>query len=152
MSWITLDTDSLYTGKAAPLIDQLREAALANGQSDPAPAVIQSVVDRVRAEIASCRNNRVDADAATVPASLRSLTLRLIVWEMQSRVNVFNAVAPSEQDVIDHRDDLAYLRRIASCDVVVEDALVEGAVQQGGAVQVVSAPVRQASREKMRGL
>ena len=133
-------------------MDQLRSAVLAEGQADPAAEFIASVVSRVRTEVASHRANRLNGDAATVPESLLDVTMRLIIWAMQSRINVFNAVAPSEQDVIDHRDDLAYLRRVASGEIVVEDALVEGAVPGSPSIQLVNAPPRPATRESLRGL
>lgn len=152
MGWSSIAINDLYAGKAAPLIDQLRTAALADGQADPTPGIIQGEINRVRAEVASNANNELDPNAGTVPQSLLMLTRRLILWRMQSRVNVFNAVEPSRQDEQDHRDDETYLRRIASGDATVEDALRPGVMQGKGGVQLVSGGGRQASRAQTSGL
>lgn len=112
-AWINITIDDLRETKVSALVDAYQDAALGEDQSDPLPGIIENVCTRIRAEIRSGGKISVSETANAIPPSLKSLALRLVVWEAQSRINVFNSVPMTDQDNTDHRDDLDYLKRIA---------------------------------------
>jgi hypothetical protein len=154
-SWIQLNPNDLNDAKAAPLVAAYRSAALADGQGDPATHKIETVCDRIRAEIQACRRNQVSATPHSIPKSLKDLAMRLVIWEMQSRLG--DALPPSDQDKTDHRDDLKYLERIAKCDVTIEtpdDPLPQGEVQRSGSITTTEAKrssTRVTTRDRLAG-
>lgn len=149
MSWITITADDIDDTKLAPLVAVLRSAALAEGQGDPVPELLATVVQRVRLEIAA-GGHVVSADAAKVPPSLKRLVARWAVWDAKGRLEQ----EPSEQEKTDHRDDLAFLRRIAAGDLGVEmpDDPVTPQVTGGPGMEVVESRGREATRAKLSGL
>ena len=97
----------------------------------------------------------MSATAGAIPPSLKSLAIRMIIWELQSRLNVMNALPMSDQDKEDHRNDLRYLERIAKGDVVIEipdDPIATEQVQRGGGIEVVGDRPRQTERSSMSRL
>lgn len=114
--WIPVTIADLNDAKLAALVDTLREAALADGQTDPSPRIIQSVIIDVRRKIASCASNRVDTDESTIPASLLPLVTDLAIYRLKNRLE-----QPLTQDERDNRDaHTQTLNRIASCADVIE--------------------------------
>ena len=156
MQWIVITADDLKVGKAAALLDAYATAALGSTQPDPTAEVIAAASERIRTEIQSCSRNKVSATTNAIPPSLKSLAIRLICWELNSRLNVLNALQPSDQDKDDHRDDLRYLERIAKCEVAIEtpdDPLPTPDVQSGGpTAEAVGTRPKQSTRESMSGL
>lgn len=135
VAWINIEIDDLRSTKVSSLVDAYQEAALGDGQDDPLPGIITNVCTRIRAEIRSGGQINVSETPDAIPPSLKSLALRLVVWEAQSRINVFNSVPMTDQDNTDHRDDLDYLKRIADGKVTVEtpdDPAASSEVQAGG--------------------
>lgn len=155
MIWINITAAVLKTGKAAALVEAYATAALGAGQTDPTAEVIASVSDRIRTEVQSCSKNRISATAGAIPPSLKSLAIRMIIWELQSRLNVLNSLPMSDQDQSDHRDDVRYLERIARCEVVIEtpdDPMPVANVQSGGYVETVQEGSSGNSREELSRL
>jgi hypothetical protein len=120
MPWVSLTLADLNTAKAAALVDALRTAALAEGQADPVPEIIECVVTRIRAEIAGGGRTVLDADTTTVPKSLKSLALRMVLREGQSRLNALGALPLSDDEIKEWDQDIRYLERIAKGDITVE--------------------------------
>lgn len=118
MPWISITSSDIAAAKMAPLVSALRTAALADGQSDPVVEITANVVSRIRRKIAACAGNRVDADAATVPASLKSLACRLILIEAKNRLEI--ALTDDERKAwdVDERE----LNDIAACRLPIEEA------------------------------
>lgn len=142
MAWVPISIDDLFDGKAAALVEALRSAALDPSQTDPLPRIISNVVAQVRAQVATCPSNRLDADASKVPENLKALTVRLVLWEARSRLAAVGAILKlTEQDRIDHTDDLALLRRVANCQARVSETNnpepLPTTVQQPGGVELV---------------
>lgn len=150
MSWTTITIDDLKDAKASALVEACRTAALGQGQDDPLPGIIANVITRIRAEVASCEENSLDADTATIPADLKSLACRMIIREAMSRLQ--QPLNDDEKE--EQRNDLRYLERIAKCEVKVSatDNPSSGEVQSGGAIEQVSTPTRTATRTKLAGL
>jgi hypothetical protein len=118
--WITLTITQLDAAKAAALVDALQTAALADGQSDPLPDVIASVTTRIRMEIAAGGKTVLDADATKLPPSLKSLGLRMVLREGQSRLNAAGALPLSDDEKEEWRQDVRFLERIAKGEITVE--------------------------------
>ncbi len=135
-NWITITLDDIYDAKLAPYVDALRTKALKAGQADPTPAIIQEVVDRVRAEVAGCERNTLDDDITTIPKDLKALAKRLVLVDMKARLE-----EPLTEDERRQNDkDIRYLERVADCKVPVAapDNPEAGAeIQTGGGVQIL---------------
>lgn len=150
-NWISITPDDLNDAKASVLVNQLRTAVLATGQLDPTYAIIEGVTAEIRANIKGCKSNLLDSDESTIPKELKALALRMVVREAQSRVRLkLNDDERAEQV----RDD-ARLVAIRKCELPVQapdkpQTIPE--IQQGGAVQVATKPVRTASHCQLEGL
>jgi hypothetical protein len=155
-TWITITTDDLRDTKASSLIDAYQQAALGDTQTDPVPRKINSACDRIRAEIQSSGKYQVSATEHAIPPSLFDLAGNLIAWALRGRLNVINgSFEPTEQEKIDHRDDLDYLKRIAAGDVTIEapdDPLIPPTVQTGGLIEQAQAGNSGNSRDDLKGL
>lgn len=149
-NWTTITAEDLKDTKVARLVEALQSAALGDGQFDPTDAIIADVVARIRAEIASCSTNQLDANTNTIPKDLHRLACRMVVRELQSRLQ--DPLGEDERE--EQRNDLRYLERIAKCEVVVAqpDTPGESEVQQKGGVTVASTRTARATREEMEGL
>lgn len=148
MSWITITDDDLEDTKLAPLLSALRSTALADGQDDPVAELLATVVSRVRLEIAA-GDHDVDADTTKVPPSLKRLVTRMVLWDAKSRLEIDT----TEQERIDHANDLAFLRRIAADEIEVEspdNPVVEGVDRPHA--EIVTQRTRRATRADLDGL
>jgi hypothetical protein len=149
--WVAITAEDLNDTKVAALMDALRTAALGSGQSDPSDQIILDVTSRIRAEVASCSQNVLDIDETKIPRDLKRLACRMVVREMQSRLQEsLNADERTEQE-----NDLRYLERIAKCELKVaepDDPQTDSEVQQKGGVEVVTKSTVQTTREQMNGL
>lgn len=119
-AWITLTVTDLPVAKLAALVDQLGSAALGNDQSNPIPEIIVNVTTRIRTEIAAGGRTTLDADATKIPPSLRSLALRMVLRESQSRLNALGALPLSDDERKEWDQDIRYLERIARREIAVE--------------------------------
>lgn len=149
-NWVTITTDDLEDTKVAPLVEALRTAALGASQDDPVEEMIATVVARIRAEVAGCSRNLVDSDTTKIPADLKRLACRMVVFEMMGRLQL-----PLNEDERDERrQDVRYLERISRCEVPVAtpDSAAAPEVQQAGGFEQVGTTTRQATRRTMRGL
>lgn len=127
MNWISVTVADLNDAKVEKLVTALRTKALGAGQDDPTPRLTQEVVDTIRRKIASCANNRVDADTTAIPAGLKGLCVDLVLARLKGRLQL--DLTQDERDRISrHESDL---NRIASCTDVVEqpDTAIDAPVQ-----------------------
>ncbi len=120
--WITLTVAQLDTAKAAALVDALQSAALAVAQADPLPEIITNVTARIRMEIAAGGRTVLDADATKLPPSLKSLGLRMVLREGQSRINAGGALPLADDEKEEWRQDVRFLERIAKGEITVEES------------------------------
>ena len=119
-AWITLTVTDLPVAKVSALVDQLGSAALGTGQANPLPEIIANVTARIRAEIAAGGKTTLDAVATKIPPSLKSLALRMVLREGQSRLNALGALPLADDEKEEWRQDIRYLERIADGDITVE--------------------------------
>lgn len=149
-NWIPITIDNLYDTEVAALVDACRSAALATGQTDPAPRDIQSCIDRIRAECAGCRTNNVDADLTTIPKSLLDLACRMIVRKLKGRLKI----ALDDDERKQWTSDESYLVRISHCEVPIDlpDNPITAPVEPHAAIQIASKPRHNLSRHNLGGL
>jgi hypothetical protein len=149
MNWLSITPSDLEESKVAALVNALRTAALGAEQEDPVPGLIQGVVDRIRAEVAACDRNRVDADLTTIPKGLRLLAHRMILASAKNRLEI-----PLTQDErTQARSDERYLERISRCELPVEtpDSPLNPDIEQAAPLKIISSrpPL---SRTRLKGL
>ena len=148
--WTPITASDLDDTKVAALVNALRNAALGAGQDDPVPEIIQSVVDRIRAEIAGCSRNQLDQDQTTIPKSLKRLACRMVITQAKNRLEM-----PLKEDERNQlRSDERYLERIARCEVPVDDPdnPITAPVQQTGGTTMVSSRHKKYTGGQLSGL
>lgn len=150
-NWITISATDLDDYAVAELVDALQTEALAIGQSDPFPAIRDTVIQEVRAIVLSCSKNQVDTDTAKIPASLKSATMSIILARMNNRLNL----KLNEQQQEEWKRANRVLDQVAACKLAIEDpdnALADNPTQSGGGVTVVESRDRLATGDKLKGL
>jgi len=153
--WITISSSDLVTAKAAVLVEQLQETALGDGQSDPTPEIITEVVARIRMEIAGGGKTTLSADGTRIPPSLKSLALRMVLRQAQSRLNAVGALPLSEDERKEWDKDERLLERIAKGEITVEtpdDPESGPTVQSVAPAPSIRARRRRFSREAEDGI
>jgi len=149
-NWPSITIDDLNDAKVAALVDALRTAALAEGQTDPSPRIIQSVVSRIRAEVKGCAKNLLDADITTIPNDLKDIAVRMILRKMKGRLEI----PLTEDEVREMKDDVRYLERVSACAVPVDqpDNPVEGETQAVSGTPMIQQKHRRFSHRRQEGL
>jgi phage gp36-like protein len=151
MSWTAITVSDLKDAKVSTLVDACSAAALGTGQTDPVPNIIANVIARIRAEIAGCASNSLDADTTTIPTDLKSLACRMIMREAMSRLRK----SLNEDEREEQRNDLKYLERIARGDVPVaapDNPLITEEVQSTSGTPRLTARTRHFGREYEDGV
>ena len=150
MRWITITISDLEDVKTAKLLTPLRTKALGDGQDDPVPEIMASVTTRIRAEIAGCSRNQLDADETKIPASLKLLACRLVIAAASNRLGI----SLNDDERAQLRSDERYLERIAACAVPVEDPdnAMTAPVQQSGGINLVSSRPKKHTGSQLSGL
>lgn len=151
MRWVAIAQSDLNDAKVSKLVDACRTKALAATQTDPMPRIIADAVLEIRAEIASCQSNQLDADETKVPRDLKALATRMIVRQMQSRLQL--GLTEDEQRERDNDNDT--LKRIAKCERRVEapdTPQSPSEVQRVTGVQQVTVDNSAASLTRLNGL
>lgn len=149
-NWIPITIADLQDAKLAPLVKAMREKALAPGQTDPTPRLIQRVIDRIRRKVASNPSNQLDADPTRIPKGLQTMAVDLIYAEMKGRLE--EELTRDEQRAIErHVDDL---NRIAEGKDVVEqpDDAIDAPVQEIANSPSISEGRREARQRRGSGL
>ncbi len=115
-SWSTLTFADVYAGLLAAQIDTLRNRALAPGQPDPLPAFLADITARVRAEVRTCRRNRLDQDASLLPPELKLAASHLVLEALQARFPNL-ALTADQTRLADNARKL--LERVANGEVAI---------------------------------
>jgi hypothetical protein len=137
MAWTTVTVADLKDRKVAALVEACQTAALGSGQTDPTADLIASAIAKIRANVASCASNQVDADTTKIPGDLFDLACRMIIRSMKGRLEI--ELTGDERD--DRREDERTLERIARCELAVEttsNPTTANAVQRSQGLSVVS--------------
>ena len=86
MDWIKLTSEDLEYALNKPQLETLKAESLRNLKRNISQDVLDSVVARIRAEIAASGLNALDADHSRIPYELRDCALRLAVEALHLRV------------------------------------------------------------------
>lgn len=146
--WITITEDTLKAEGYGEIIDEARVQAV--GDADPVTEKIADAVARVRRAVST--GNVLDADPATVPASLRDLTARYAIFALMDRLQL--ALSQDQRDT--RKADRGELNRISDEKIKVERPdHAEGEstiVETGLKIEAVGVPPRLTGRERTKGL
>jgi len=115
MSWIYIDEDAVLTRLAGTELDAYRTKALAAGQADPLPEIIDGAVQEARSRIAACAKNEL-GDAGTIPDGLLHHLLAIIRYRLLTRI----PINIREERRTEYQDALAFFREVADCQVAIE--------------------------------
>jgi hypothetical protein len=150
MNWVAITSDDLKVTKVAALVEALQTQALGVGQSDPTSDIIADVVARIRIEIKGNAANKLDSDTTKIPQSLKSLASRMIVREMQSRLQI----ALMDDEKTEQQNDLDFLKRISRGEVPIDEAddPTDGAVQSTSVSPSISGRNKQFSHCQQDGI
>jgi hypothetical protein len=85
-NWITITSDDLNDRTVAELFDALRQEALAAGQTDPMPRIIDDVTNQIRNAIAFSGRYQLDAVTSALPKALKEIAVKKITREMKGRL------------------------------------------------------------------
>jgi phage gp36-like protein len=116
MSWITLTPDDILLRLAGAEKAAYTTAALAGGQSDPLPEILEQVTDEVRGYIAACASNTL-GPAGTLPPRLRLAALDIARYRLVTRLP--NRLTDERKE--EYRNAIKLLESVASCKFAVED-------------------------------
>lgn len=147
--WITISVEDVEGYLLAPQLNALRSAALGQTQGDPLPGIIADAIEHVRAKIASCARNLLDADPATIPPSLKAQCCYTAIFRAQLRIPVLKMTEHQIKAYDDAREDL---NRIASCVDAVEQPYDAAPASSAALTPAYTTPERKLSHAKQEGI
>jgi len=147
--WITLTVADVEQYLLAPQLSALRSAALGQAQGDPLPEIIADVVGHVRAKIASCPRNTLDANPATIPPSLKAQACYTAIFRAQLRIPVLKMTDHQIKAYDNAREDL---NRIASCTDAVEQPQDAAPASTAALTPAYTTPERRLSHARQDGI
>ncbi len=113
MSWLILTEAQVLTKLSGPEVAAVKAAALAPGQENPLPAIIEQIVGEVRGYVGACPDN-ILGPAGTIPPELEGAALSRIRFELATRLPVKSLLTDDRREA--NRTALSLLRDVARCD------------------------------------
>ena len=147
-NWTSISIDTLKAAGHGVIVEAAQTAGI--GSVDPVGEAIGDAVSRVRA--ACSTGNQLDADATTVPNSLKGLTIRIALFALMERIQF-----PLNEDQREtRRNDNTYLLRINDDKLRFElpdTAAGDAEMQTGTGIDTVTKTEREHyTRRGMEGL
>jgi len=147
-NWTSISIDTLKAAGHGVIVEAAQTAGI--GSVDPVGEAIADAVSRVRA--ACSTGNQLDADATTVPNSLKGLTIRIALFALMERIQF-----PLNEDQREtRRNDNTYLLRINDDKLRFElpdTAAGDAEMQTGTGIDTVTKTEREHyTRRGMEGL
>ena len=127
MAWNTITTDDIKSRLAGAELNALQTAALADGQTDPTPEIVNQVIDEVRGYIAAAGVTL--GTEGTIPSKLKVATLNLIRYRLCSRLPVASLL--TEARIKEYDDAVRLLEQVAAKKFAVEEPTVAAPEQAG---------------------
>ena len=112
MNWTGITSDHVKAAGHGAIVDRAR--SMATGSIDPVTQAITGATARVRRAVST--GNVLDADPTKIPASLESVTIRLVLWDLMERIGL----PMSDDQKETRRDDISDLKRITDNRTRVE--------------------------------
>lgn len=149
-NWTLINVTDLDDYMPAGLSTKARTVALAAGQGDPFDDLMPTAVAKVRAAVASCRANKVDADVLKVPNSLKDVAVLLIAERLFNRVSE----TPTENQEKQFENARKTLEKVAECDIAIEtpDDPIDAPTQRTGGVEFTNPRTRKYNHDKLKRL
>lgn len=148
MNWTAITADHVKAAGHGAIVDRARTMAV--GSIDPVVQALAGATARVRRAVST--GNTLDADPTKVPASLESVTIRLVLWDLMERIGL----PMSDDQKETRRDDISDLKRITDNRTRVEtpDTPAANAEMQspGPTIVSVNMPCRQTGGHRTSGL
>lgn len=148
MPWIPLTVADLkLTGTEVQAVMAQKQA----GSSDPFVEQIEATVNEVRGRVAANRGNAV-GESGTIPATLKDAACAIIRYRVLSLLPVKILTTPQRET--EYKAALELLRDVAKGTFAVEqpETVTSEVTAPAATVEVVSAPARRYTREKLDGL
>lgn len=127
MNWVTITEDDLKAAGHGNIMDRADTVAI--GSVDPITDSISNAIAEVRTAVRA--GNRLDVDTTKIPLSLKSLTVRMIVFALMARIGL--PMSDDQQKQADR--DQKRLERLMDRKLQVEPAdnpdTVNGPVDPG---------------------
>jgi len=150
MAWTLITAENLLGKFTGGEDDAARSAALAIGQADPVPGIIEDVVREVRSAVATCAKNKL-GPAGMIPDELRGAALNRIRFECATRVP--GGALLDEDRRTANQNAIRMIERAADCKMTIEQPdEVSPEIIAGPAAKLVTSTRRVASRSKLKGL
>lgn len=119
MAWLALTDTEVKTRLAGAELTALQTAALADGQTDPLPEIIEQVVDEVRGYISS--GGYTLGTSQTIPARLVGSALALIRYRAATRLPSSGMLDEDRRN--EYKDAIRLLERVSEGKFSIEEAI-----------------------------
>lgn len=150
MSWIPITIDLLHQKSAGAEVDAARTAALALGEPDPVPGIIEQVVREVRGYVANCPRNTL-GPAGTIPDELLGQAINRIRFEAATRIP--GGALMDDDRRTANRDAWTMIKDAGRCAVSIEQPeIASEEVTAGAAGEIVSTTHRTSRTRDLDGL
>lgn len=121
MSWISITEAEVQTRLTGPELTALKQSALASGQTNPLPEIVEQVIDEIRGYIAAAGN--VLGDGQTIPQKLLGTALAMIRYRLCTRLPVASLL--TQQRIEENSAALRLLERVSDGKFLVEEPSTE---------------------------
>lgn len=147
MAWINITEAYVQTRLTGAEVTALKTVALASGQTDPLPEIVEQVVDEVRGHVAAGGNTL--GSASTIPEKLLSAALAIIRFRLTTRLPKFTSDDNRRRE---YEDAVRLMERVADGKFRVEEPIVEDTEESSGPSPSTSKPDRHFSRDEQEGI
>ncbi|MGF1450263.1 MAG: hypothetical protein ACFB20_12720 [Opitutales bacterium] len=135
-TWIQLTPQSLRDYLSGPQLEALQTAALASGQTDPLPRLIEATAAFVRASVAAFAGNQLSATPHSVPPELVETTAILALEAAWLRLPDLELTRAQQRRAVEARRLLRDVTRGQLAVTRPDDPLAANTFQNSGALQV----------------
>jgi hypothetical protein len=130
VAWIVLTADELLRSLTGPEKAAVSTAALAAGQTDPVPAIVEDVINEVRGYIAAHPSNALGL-SGTIPEKLKIATLSRARYEALTRLPIGRSIL-TEDRVKSNESARTLLRDVAAGRFQIEEPTEVHPTESGG--------------------
>lgn len=151
-SWIVFDR-AVVTSRVPEIeadVGNTFDASAGDARPEPIDQIIEATVREVRAAVAGCSRNRLDADARKIPHSLVNDACSLVSYYFATRMPGAAGVVAEDPRYQAFREAKEKLRRVSACEVAVEDGATGELVGGNGASVDICVPPAEAPRMTRR--